>query len=97
MTRSCLEAKGVLSRVADVQEAVLVLVFLVDGTHQGSSSRKDFVDKDEDGLFGRELDSLSDDVDELADGEVLGDRGRSIRIGVSLRYRSRRLSGAQGV
>jgi hypothetical protein len=77
-------AKGVLARVGDVQEAVLVLrrlaaahlkgvtnlVFLVYGAHQGGGGRQDLVDEDEDGLLRRQLNALTDDVDELADGEV---------------------------
>lgn len=64
-------AERVLARVADVEEAVLVLVLLVDGAHQCCRGGQDLVDEDEDGLLGRELDALADDVDELADGEVL--------------------------
>ena len=54
----------------DVQETVLILVLFVDAAHQGSSGRQDLVDEDEDGFLGRELDSLSDHIDELADGEI---------------------------
>lgn len=59
--------------VRDVQEAVLVLVLLVYGGHKGRSRRQDLVDEDEDGLLWRELDSLADHVDELADGEICRD------------------------
>jgi hypothetical protein len=58
----------------DVQEAVLVLVLLVDGGHQRGGRRQDLIDEDEDGLLRRELDALADHVDELADGEVGGDQ-----------------------
>ena len=54
----------------DVQETVLVLVFLVDGAHESSGWRQDLVDEDEDGLLRAQLDALPDDVDELAHGEV---------------------------
>lgn len=70
----------------DVQEAVLVLVLLVDGGHERGGRRQDLVDEDEDGLLGRELDALADHVDELADGEVGGDQvlllvdGRDVRL-----------------
>ena len=57
----------------DVQEPILVFVLLVDGTHQRRRRWQDLVNEDEDGLFGRELDSFADDIDELADGEVGGD------------------------
>ena len=47
-------------------------MFFVDRAHQRRSRRKDLVDEDEDGLLWRELDSLPNNVDELADGEILG-------------------------
>jgi len=49
-------------------------VLLVYGAHQGGGGRQDLVDEDEDGLLGRQLDALADDVDELADGQVGGDQ-----------------------
>ena len=58
----------------DVQEAVLVLVLLVDGTHQRGARGQDLIDEDEDGLLGTKLDAFADDVDELADGQVGGDQ-----------------------
>jgi hypothetical protein len=70
----------------DVEEAVLVLVLLVDGGHERSGRREDLVDEDEDGLLGRELDALADHVDELAHGEIGGDQvlllidGRDVRL-----------------
>lgn len=48
-------------------------MLLVDGAHQCSSGWQDFVDEDEDGLLGRQLDALADHVDELTNGEVCGD------------------------
>jgi len=50
------------------------LVLLVYGAHEGSGRRQDLVDEDEDGLFGGQLDPLADNVDELADSEVGGDK-----------------------
>lgn len=49
---------------------VLVLVLLVNATHEGGSRRQDLVDKDEDGLLRGQLDPLTDHVDELAYGEI---------------------------
>lgn len=49
---------------------VLVLVFLVDAAHKGSCWREHLVDEDKDSLLGGELDSLADDVDELADSQI---------------------------
>lgn len=56
----------------DVQEAVLVLVLLVNAAHEGGSGRQDLIDEDEDGLLGAELDALADNVDELSNGEIGG-------------------------
>jgi len=53
---------------------VVILVLLVDARHQGGSGRQDLVDEDEDGLLGRQLDALADNVDELADGQIGGDK-----------------------
>jgi hypothetical protein len=48
-------------------------MLLVDAAHQRCSRRQDFINEDEDSLFGAELNALADDVDELSDGEVGGD------------------------
>lgn len=80
----CPSTSGVCLR--DVEEAVLVLVLLVDGGHERSGRGEDLVDEDEDGLLGRELDALADHVDELAHGEIGGDQvlllidGRDVRL-----------------
>jgi len=47
-------------------------VLLINRTHEGGSRWQDFIDEDEDGLLGRELDALADYVDELAYGEICG-------------------------
>ena len=47
-------------------------MLLVDRAHECCGWREDFVDKDEDGLLGRELNPLADDVDELANSQVRG-------------------------
>lgn len=53
---------------------VLILVFLVDAAHEGGRWGKHLVNEDEDGLLGGELDSLADDVDELTNGQIGGDK-----------------------
>jgi len=65
--------EGVLAGVCDVQEPILILVLLVDTAHEGGSGWQDFIDEDEDGLLGAELDALADDIDELSNGQVCGD------------------------
>jgi hypothetical protein len=85
---ACLCCSASTSRIClrDVEEAVLVLVLLVDGGHERSGRGEDLVDEDEDGLLGRELDALADHVDELAHGEIGGDQvlllidGRDVRL-----------------
>lgn len=65
-------SKSVLARVGDVQEAVLVLVLLVDCGHEGGCGRQHIIDENEDGLLWRQLDALADDVHELAYCQVGG-------------------------
>ena len=54
--------------------------------HQSGSGWKNLIDENEDGLLGRKLDALTDNIDELADGEVGGDQvlllvdGRDVRL-----------------
>jgi hypothetical protein len=65
-------AEGINLR--DIQESILILVLLVNGAHQGSSWWQNLIDKDEDGLLWRELDTLSDDIYELSDRQVRWDK-----------------------
>lgn len=58
------------SDIRDVEEAVVILVFFVDATHQGSSGREDLIHKNEDGLLRGELDTLANNVDKLAHREI---------------------------
>lgn len=48
-------------------------MLFVDAAHESSRWGQDLIDEDEDGLLGGELDSLADNVDELAYGKVGGD------------------------
>lgn len=65
-----LGSECVLARVCDIKEPILVLVLFVNRGHQCGCWGQDFVDKDEDGLFGGELDALADHVYELAHSQV---------------------------
>lgn len=47
-------------------------MLLIDGAHKRSSRWQDLVDKDENGFLRRQLNALTDHVDELTDGEVGG-------------------------
>jgi len=46
-------------------------MFLIDGTHESSGWRQDFVDENKDGLLRRELDTFPDHVDELPHSKIL--------------------------
>lgn len=67
------QSEGVLAAVGHVEEAVLVLVLLINGRHQGSCRWKSVLHKDEDRLLSAELDPLSDNVHELSNCKVRGD------------------------
>lgn len=56
--------KDDLAAVRHVEEAVLGAVLVVDGAHEDSGHREGAVDGDEvdDGLLGRKVDALADDV-----------------------------------
>ena len=60
--------------VASLDLPVFILVLLIDAAHEGSRGRQDLIDEDENSLLGGELDALADDVDELADSQVGGDK-----------------------
>lgn len=47
-------------------------MLFVDTAHESSGWGEYLIDKDEDGLLGRQLDAFSDHVDELAYGEICG-------------------------
>lgn len=49
-------------------------MLLVDAAHQRGCWRENLVDEDEDGLLRRKLDTLTDDVDELAYRQVRRDQ-----------------------
>ena len=45
-------------------------MLFVDARHKSRRGREDLVDEDENRLLRRQLDALTDNVNELADGEV---------------------------
>ena len=49
-------------------------MLFVDAAHQRRGRGQHLIDEDEYGLFGRELDALADDIDELADSKIGGDK-----------------------
>lgn len=49
-------------------------MLLIDATHEGGSGRKNLINEDEDGLLGRQLDTLANNIDELSDCQVRGDQ-----------------------
>lgn len=48
-------------------------MLIVDTAHECSSRWQDLIDEDEDGLLWAELDSLADNIDELANCQIGGD------------------------
>lgn len=72
--------------IRDVQEAILVLVLLVDAAHEGGSRGKDLIDEDEDGLLGGKLDALADHVDELANSKIGRDEVLLLVDGSDIRF-----------
>jgi len=50
-------------------------VLLIDGAHKSCGRGEDLIHENEDGFLRRELDSLSDNVDELAHGQILCNSG----------------------
>lgn len=61
-------------------------VLLVDGAHERSSGWQDLIDEDEDGFLRRELDALADDIDELTNSEVGGDKVFLLVDGSDVRF-----------
>ena len=53
-----------------VEKPILILVLLIDRTHQSCSWWENLIDEDEDCLFWRKLDTFADDVHKLAYSEV---------------------------
>jgi hypothetical protein len=68
------QAEGVLPAVGHVEEAVLILVLLIDSGHQGSCWWKRVLDEDEDCLLSTELDPLPNNIHKLSNREVSGNK-----------------------
>lgn len=65
-----LAAKRQYRRNKSAHIPVLILVFLVDATHERSGRWQDLIDEDEDSLLWGQLDALADYVDKLSDCEI---------------------------
>lgn len=74
------------ANIRDVEEAIFVLVLVIDAAHEGSGGREDFIDEDEDCLLGAELDTLANNIDELADSEICGDEVLLLIDGSNIRF-----------
>ena len=48
-------------------------MFLINGTHEGSSGRKNFIHKDENGLLRGEFNAFTDDIAKLSNSQIGGD------------------------
>jgi hypothetical protein len=59
-----------MSACVSLQLRVAYLVLFVYRAHESSCGWQDLVNENEDGLFRRQLDSLADDIDELANRQV---------------------------
>uniref|UniRef100_A0A2P2MTF1 Autophagy-related protein n=1 Tax=Rhizophora mucronata TaxID=61149 RepID=A0A2P2MTF1_RHIMU len=62
--------KCVLTTVSHVEEAIFILVFLIDCRHHGRSWGKNILHKDENSLLRTEFDPLSDHIHKLANSEI---------------------------
>jgi len=67
-----LETECVFAGVGNVKETILILMLLINRTHQRSSRRKYLIDEDENGFLRRQLDALADHVHELTNGQISG-------------------------
>ena len=62
--------KSRLSRILQIKEAIFVLLLLVHRRHKGGVRWDSIGAEEEQGLLGRELNPLSDDVVKLPDGKI---------------------------
>lgn len=65
--------EDILIRVRDVEETIFVLVLVVDVVEHGGRRRDRSVHEQEDSFFSWQLQSLSDNIDELSAGQVRRD------------------------
>ena len=70
-TKSCLRPYPGIETTRQYTARVNALVLLINGAHQCSCRRKDFVNEDENGLLRRELDTFSNHIYELAHSQIL--------------------------
>lgn len=67
-------AEGVLATVSNVQKAIVIFVFVIDGGHEGSGWGQHVVDKNEYRLLRAELDALPNNVHKLTYSQVSWDK-----------------------
>lgn len=63
-------AVNILIGVGNVQEIVLLVMFLVQGAHGSRCWWNDVVHKEEEGILGTQVDALANEEVELTDGQV---------------------------
>jgi len=68
-------SEGFLGSVDQIEEPILILLLPVQLRHgHGDGGQVGVVNQDEECLGGVELEAAADDLDELADGDVVGDQ-----------------------
>jgi len=68
-------SEGLLGSVDQIEEPILILLLPVQLRHgHGDRGQVGVVNQDEECLGGVELEAAPDDLDELADGDVVGDQ-----------------------
>lgn len=67
-------AESALSRIGHIQKPVNIRVLIEDSAHESSIGRDVSIHKDENRLFSRELDSLTNHIHKLTHSQVGGDK-----------------------
>ncbi|GMR37017.1 hypothetical protein PMAYCL1PPCAC_07212 [Pristionchus mayeri] len=70
----CLCTVDTLVGIGDVEEEILLVMYLVQLSHRRHRLRDDVVDEEEEGVLRTEMDSLPDEEVELSDSEIRRDK-----------------------